>query len=224
MNSTSTEAHGSVEAQWLGRVPFAEALELQLAAREAVIGGGPQTLLLVEHPPTFTIGRRGKREDILWSDEELARRGVEMLETPRGGEVTLHAPGQLVAYPILHIGRKIRAHLEHLGAATVATLQELGVEGAEFRMDNPGVWIAAKKIASIGVHISRGVSVQGLSLNLAVDPTLFEGLVSCGMRSVQMVSARDYGARPDPLEEVAGRWAVHFAGAAGLRLAWPAIL
>src|SRR5690606_1046200 len=115
---------------------------------------------------------------------------------PRGGEVTLHGPGQLVAYPVVAVGRRIRDHIIRLCDVAIALLAELGVDGCEFRMEHPGVWRGAEKLASIGIHVSRGVSVQGISINLDVDPTLFGALVSCGLRGVTVTSAVAVGGAP----------------------------
>ena len=145
----------SLRAVWLGRMGFEEALALQLAARERVVAGEPGVLFLVEHPPVLTLGRRGKMEDILWSAEERAAAGVTVSEAPRGGEVTLHGPGQLVAYPVVMVGRRIREHIVRLGEVAIELLRELGVDGCEFRMEHPGVWRGSEKLASIGIHVSR---------------------------------------------------------------------
>lgn len=207
---------------WLGRRPFAPVLAQQLEARDALVEGrGPASILMVEHPPVLTLGRRGERHDVLWAPEQLAARGVEVCETPRGGQVTLHAPGQLVAYPILRIGWRVREHIVRLGRVATAWLTELGVEGAEFRLEHPGVWVGAHKIASIGVHVSRGVTVQGIAMNLDVDPALFGSLVSCGLSGPPVVrNARDFGARPVALPQAARRWAALFAEDLGVPLRW----
>lgn len=212
--------------QWLGRQPFAECLAQQLAAREAVLAGtGPETLFMVEHPPTVTLGRRGRREDVLWTDEQLAAAQVEVCETPRGGEATLHAPGQLVAYPVVNVGKRIRELIARMGEVTVAMFEQLGIDGVEFRMDHPGVWRGESKLASVGLHISRGVTVQGMSINLDVSPALFGALVSCGLPDVQMtsVAAVRGGASAVPLPpmpQLARRWAEDFAVRSGYRLDW----
>jgi lipoyl(octanoyl) transferase len=217
--------------QWLGRQPFAECLAQQLAAREAVLDGtGPETLFMVEHPPTVTLGRRGRREDVLWTDEQLAAAQVDVCETPRGGEATLHAPGQLVAYPVVNVGKKIRELIARMAEVTIAMFEQLGVDGVEFRMDHPGVWRGESKLASVGLHISRGVTVQGMSINLDVAPSLFGALVSCGLPDVQMTSVAAVrsasGASPmplppiPPLAELARRWAEDFAARSGYRLSW----
>ncbi len=208
-------------ARWCGRQAFAACLEAQLAAREALVTGeGPPTLLLVEHPPTLTLGRRGRREDVLWPDKLLAERELVVVDSPRGGEVTLHAPGQLVAYPVVVVGRKIRAHMERMAHVTVGLFEALGVFGTAFRRDRPGVWLGPRKLASIGIHISRGVAVQGISVNLDVDPALFTALVSCGMGDTKMASVSNVGGRSVSVEGAARAWAVRFARAAGVALQW----
>jgi len=212
----------ALDTIWLGRMGFAAALELQLAAREEVIAGGPPRLLLVEHPPSLTLGRRGRRQDVLWTDEQLAAFGVEICETPRGGQTTLHAPGQLVAYPIVRIGVQVRAHVTDLGACARALLAELGVE-AEFRTDPLGVWVGPRKIASIGVHVSRGVTVQGIAVNLAVDRRLFAALVSCGMPGVEMTDAVAEGGRAIAIDDAARRFAAHWGARTGHALRWRAL-
>ena len=209
-------------AEWLGRRRFAEVLELQLAAREALATGeGPPRLFLVEHPPTLTLGRRASRSDVLWSDAELRAASMEVCETPRGGEVTLHAPGQLVAYPVVYIGRRIRSLIIDLAEAARELLAEYGVVGSEFRMAHPGLWLGETKLASLGLHVSRGISVQGIAINLEVDPALFQSLVSCGLPGIEVTSAARVGAgRVPPLPEAARRYADLFAARRGVGLRW----
>ncbi|MEX1365519.1 MAG: lipoyl(octanoyl) transferase LipB [Nannocystaceae bacterium] len=210
-----------LEAIWLGRGRFEPVLERQLQTREALVAEtGPATVLLVEHPPTLTLGRRGERSDVLWPPALLQAHGVEVCESPRGGQVTLHAPGQLVAYPIVRIGWRVREHITRLGRVACRMFEELGVRGAEFRIEHPGVWVGTQKIASIGVHVSRGVTVQGIAMNLAVEPTLFGSLVSCGMQGPVMRNARDFGAREIELSDAARRWSELFAEDLGAPLQW----
>ena len=213
-----------LRARWLGTQEFGPCLEEQLRTREAILAGtGVETLFLVEHPPTLTLGRRGRREDVLWTDEELAAEQVAVCETPRGGEVTLHAPGQLVAYPVIHVGRRIRELIARMADVTMDLFEELGVEGTEYRPDHPGVWRGDTKMASIGLHISRGVSVQGISINLDVAPKLFGSLVSCGLPNIQMTSVSALRAEPLPaMVDLAQAWATNFASRAGYALDWEA--
>lgn len=220
----SADALPPLSGRWLGRQPFAECLELQLRTREAILDGtGAETLFMVEHPATLTLGRRGRREDVLWTDEQLAAERVAVCETPRGGEVTLHAPGQLVAYPVIRVGRKIRELIVRMADVTIELFAQLGVEDVEFRMDHPGVWRGDTKMASIGLHISRGVSVQGMSINVDVEPKLFGSLVSCGLPEVRMTSVAAVQPNPlPPMPELAHRWAQTFATSAGYALDWQA--
>jgi lipoate-protein ligase B len=205
---------------WLGRLDFEAALALQLAARERVQAGEPGVLLLVEHPPVLTLGRRGRMEDILWSAEQREAAGMTVVEAPRGGEVTLHGPGQLVAYPVVTVGRRIREHIVRLGEVAVALLSELGVEGCEFRMEHPGVWRGSEKLASIGIHVSRGVAVQGISINLDVERGLFGALVSCGLRGVSVTSAVAVGGRAIATDVAARRFAEVYSVQWGVPLVW----
>ena len=209
-----------LEARWCGRMSFAECLREQLETREAIVSGdAPATLLLVEHPPTLTLGRRADPSDVLWSREELAARGLEVCETPRGGEATLHAPGQLVCYPIVSVGRQIRAHIVRLAEVTMEVLSAHGVPQAEFRMSTPGVFTPRGKIASIGIHVSRGVTVQGISINVDVDETLFRSLISCGSPDMSLVSLRDFAPEDTfSLESLSHEWAERYAEAAGYDL------
>lgn len=209
-----------LHAVWLGRRDFASVLAQQISARDEVAAGGVPTLFLVEHPPVLTLGRRASAADILWTDEQLAAAGVTVAETPRGGQVTLHAPGQLVAYPVVHVGRKIREHIVRLGRVASALLSELGVSGQEFRMDHPGVWLGDRKLGSIGIHVSRGIAIQGISLNLDVDPGLFAALVSCGLHGVEVASATTVGGRKISVEDATRRFTELFAEDAGFQLRW----
>lgn len=198
----------------LGRVDYARAARLQLAVREALRrGDGPERLLLLEHPPVYTMGRNASAEDLLWTDLERKRQGIEVHATDRGGQVTYHGPGQLVGYPIvdLHPDRRdIRRYVRDLQESLVRTLAELGLEAQGGAGDQIGVWVEGRKIASIGVHLSRWLTTHGFALNL--DPTLahFAGIVPCGLQDVSMTSvARELGGAP-PLEEVALRYVRHF--------------
>ena len=221
MSGAAAEQTAEIRVEDRGRERFGPCLERQLEVRRAVIEGThPGALILVEHPPVLTLGRRGRREHVLWPDEVLARFGVEVCDVPRGGEVTLHAPGQLVAYPVVRVGRRIRGHIEDLGVVAAALLAEYGVPGPEFRMEHPGVWVGERKIASIGIHVSHGVTVQGIAINLHVDPRLFGALVPCGTPGLAMASAVDFGAPKVPVAQAGRRFAELWAERTGVRLRW----
>lgn len=188
------------QAAWLGRVPYQQAWQLQDRLAQAVAAGQqPPTLLLLEHPHTFTFGRSGEADNLLWSEAELEAKGVELHWVDRGGDVTYHGPGQLVGYPILPLG-EVDAHghlpgpdyvgyLRRLEKTLIRTLAAYGVSGSQ--LDGlTGVWVEqddamlgrASKIAAIGVKVdARGVSRHGFALNVAPDMSYWQGIVPCGI-------------------------------------------
>jgi len=203
---------------FLGRVPYGEALELQVAAREAVKRGeGEERLILLEHPHVYTLGRNATRADVLASPEWLAAHGVEVAFCDRGGQVTYHGPGQLVGYPVVSLSpdrRDIRRYVRDLQEVLVRTLADYGVaaEPGEGQA-NIGVWTAGPepaKIASLGVHLSRWVTTHGFALNVTTDLALFAGIIPCGLSAVRMTSIAERTGRTPALAEVAARAAVHF--------------
>jgi lipoyl(octanoyl) transferase len=177
----------------LGTVPYREGLAVQadLQARrqaEAI----PDTLLLWEHPPVYTRGRRAGEDELSLGVDFYRSRGIEIVPTDRGGRVTYHGPGQLVGYPIMRV-HDIGAHLRTMEAAIVAALGEYGIE-ARSRcaegIDYTGVWVQERKIASIGVHVSRGVSTHGFAVNVVNDLEPFSWIVACGLPGVEMTSVQ----------------------------------
>ena len=193
---------------FLGRVPYAPAVALQERLRQGVrFGRGPEHLLLVEHPPVFTLGRNADAAGLLASAAWLAERGVEVHHASRGGQVTFHGPGQLVGYPIVNLDpdrRDVRRFVGDLQEALVRTLAELGVaarRGAD--STRVGVWVGERKIASIGVHLARWISIHGFALNVATDLGFFRGIVACGLPDVAMTSIAELLGGAPPLAEVA---------------------
>lgn len=182
----------------LGRVDYREAAALQEALRARVQAGElPDLLLLLEHPPVYTLGRRSEPGDLPLSEAVLAERGIDVVRTPRGGRLTYHGPGQVVGYPIMRVG-DVPAFVGAMEAAIVAALGEAGVAattrpGREYT----GVWAGERKIASIGIHLSRGVSSHGFAVNVDNDLAPFEWAVACGLPGVRMTSAREQGATED---------------------------
>lgn len=206
------------EVAWgfIGEVPFSEAVVLQEEIRDLLRAGRtPEHLLLLEHPPVYTLGRSARRSDIVATDAWLLERGIEVAECDRGGQVTYHGPGQLVAYPVIDLNpdrRDLRRYVRDLEETLVRTLAEYGIE-AEPRHAQAeiGVWVGEAKIASIGVHISRWITTHGFALNVTTDLKDFGGIVPCGLKGVQMTSiAKEIGAGPK-IEEVAEVCAGHFA-------------
>jgi len=200
---------------FLGRVPYAEAVELQHAAREAVKRGEGDQLLLLEHPHVYTLGRNAEVADVLAAPEWLSARGVEVVESDRGGQVTYHGPGQLVGYPIVNLSpdrRDVRRYVRDLQEVLVRTLAEYRVRG-EPREGQAfiGVWVGEEKIASIGVHLSRWVTTHGFALNVATDLSYFSGIIPCGLNEVRMTSIERLTGAVPSLPEIAAVTARHFA-------------
>ena len=202
----------------LRRLDYADALTMQLRLRDDCIAcdGARNYLMLVEHPPVITVGRAGERADVLASADRLGRLGVQVAETNRGGEVTYHGPGQLVAYPIISLrqrGRDLHRYLRDLEAWLIALCGSYGVP-ARVNPPNTGVWVQERKIVSIGIAVRRWVAYHGAALNVATDLSHFELIVPCGLRGVRMTSLeRELGAAPllaDAAERAATLFAEHF--------------
>jgi len=171
----------------LGRVPYAEATALQerLRARRQA-GDLPDLLLLLEHPPVLTKGRRTEPSDLPMGESWYELQGIEVAEADRGGRVTYHCPGQLVGYPIVGVA-DVPAYVDTLESAMIEALAAEGVAG-EAPADLTGVWANGAKIGSIGVHVSRGVTTHGFALNVDCDLQPFEYIVPCGIANVRMTS------------------------------------
>ncbi|MCK4283181.1 MAG: lipoyl(octanoyl) transferase LipB [Candidatus Brocadiae bacterium] len=206
----------------LRRLDFHEAFRLQERLRDACIAsqGRPNYLLLVEHPPTVTVGRKGSRADVLVSDEKLSELGVCLIETNRGGEVTYHGPGQLVVYPIVNLAQRgcdLHRYLRDLERWLVGLCRSYNV-AAHAGPPHTGVWVGERKIASIGIAVRRWVSYHGVAFNVATDLSQFDLIVPCGLPGMTVTSlARELGTAPD-LEEVAERAAGLFAEEFAMRL------
>lgn len=202
--------------EWLGRRAYGEVLEMQRAvAAERIAGERPDTLLLVEHDPVVTLGRSTKRENLLLSEKALAARGVELFDIERGGDVTFHGPGQLVGYPIFDLQQHrqdLHWYLRQLEQVLIDTLATYDVKGG--RVDKyTGVWVADRKIASIGVHARSWVTWHGFALNVSTDLSYFDLMVPCGISGVTMTSLVNEARRPISLEAVSRQVIAAFAGA-----------
>ena len=205
------------EFAWLGRIDYGEAWDLQRAlARQRAADEIPDTLLLLEHPPVFTTGRRGPGANLRLPAEML---GAPLVEADRGGDITFHGPGQLVAYPIVDLraaGLSVVAYVRRLEEVIIRTLAAYGVTG-QTECGLTGVWVGGDKIAAIGVRVSRPlgpaggwVTSHGLALNVDVDLGWFERIVPCGIRDRGVTSlARVAGGAPG-VESVAREMAVRF--------------
>jgi lipoate-protein ligase B len=204
---------------WLGLRPYQEAWDLQARlASEIASGRRLPTLLLLEHPHTFTFGRSGQAKNLIWDETELARRGVSIHWVDRGGDVTYHGPGQLVGYPLLPIGAPIRpgvgslrlpqadyvAYLRRLEEVLIRALAQFQVPA--FRIpDLTGVWVSqpAAKIAAIGVKVdARGITRHGFALNVNPDMQYWDGIIGCGLVGYPVTSLANLLPSPPSMENV----------------------
>ena len=195
----------------LGTVEYREAVAIQERLRERVTAGElPDLLLLLEHPPVYTLGRRSEPGELPVGGE------IDVVETERGGKLTYHGPGQLVGYPIMHVPN-VREFVATMERALIDALRDAGVEahtreGTGFT----GVWVEDRKIASIGIHVSRRVSMHGFAVNVGNDLTPFSAVVACGLPGVRMTSLREEGI-PEGVDCFRKRAAYAFARAFGHR-------
>jgi lipoyl(octanoyl) transferase len=188
----------------LGVTPYLEALELQRALAQAVLAGSiPDTVVMLEHPPVVTLGRRAEEGELHLPDDAE----VELVETDRGGKSTYHAPGQLVCYPILDLtrhGQDVKRYCRDLEAALVSTLAPFGLEAHTIE-GLTGLWLTPppRKIASIGIHIHKWVTTHGYALNVDLDPAPFtEWITACGLEGAAFTTMARELERPLTLEEV----------------------
>ncbi len=185
----------------LGVVEYREALALQERVRAArQVEAIPDTLLLLEHPPVYTRGRRSLAGELPLGEDFYRARGIDIVDVDRGGKLTYHGPGQLVGYPIMRIADVI-AYLRTMERALIAALATAGIQSRARPDDGPdytGVWTQERKIASIGVHVARGVTTHGFALNIENDLQPFGWVVACGLDGVSMTSVREEVARLSP--------------------------
>jgi lipoyl(octanoyl) transferase len=209
-------------AAWFGRVAYETAWSWQrrlFRARQGVTGR--DCLMLLEHPPTYTLGRRGVEDDIRYGPRELVARGIATFRVDRGGRATYHGPGQLVGYPIVRLGERydVLAYLRALETTLIGVAARYGVE-AERDRAHTGVWVGDRKLAAIGVKITRGITMHGFALNVTTDLGMFDGIVPCGIPDRGVTSLRaERGASPS-VRAVAAVAAHHLARALGRSLVW----
>jgi lipoate-protein ligase B len=204
----------------LGTVEYREAAALQERLRERVIEGElPDLLLLLEHPPVYTLGRRSEPGDLPGGADFWRAQGIDVVETARGGKLTYHGPGQLVGYPIMRAD-DIPAFIAAMEGALVDALAQEGISSRGRDRDGAaytGVWVEDRKIASIGVHVSRGVSSHGFALNVDNDVEPFHQVTACGLPGVRMTSVALETGRARTLPCMRKRVAYAYAQAHGMR-------
>jgi lipoate-protein ligase B len=221
-----------LDTRWLGRIDYRTAWQLQHDLVEArAAGAAPDTLLLLEHDAVLTLGRHADPANVLASGEELEARGIETIRVERGGEVTYHGPGQLVAYPIVQLaesGLLLRPFVHALEAAMVDTATSFGVP-AERRDGYPGCWVdpqgaagPPRKLGALGLRVEHGVTYHGIALNITTRLADFELIDPCGLTGITVTSiARESGwsgVAAEPSTSSVASAAERFAAALALRL------
>lgn len=193
-----------MEAYFLGRADYEPTWQLQERLRLRVLAGGPEVVLLVEHPPVLTLGRSALPTDITAAAATLGDSGIAVVRTSRGGKVTYHGPGQLVLYPIVRLRHGVVRHVEALAAAAVAVAAQLGVD-ATFERERVGVFVGARKLAAIGVHVKRRVAIHGMAVNVTAEAcaAFRRGwFLPCGELGGQVTCLAEEIGRPVQLAEV----------------------
>jgi len=214
----------SVRASWLGRTPYREAWDLQAELVTALRDGhAPDTLLLLEHPHVFTMGKAALPDHLLWDESEQARRDVDVIWSDRGGEATYHGPGQLVGYPILdlgHFGLSIPQYLEKLEQSLVDYLHDLGVDSEPGAPGLTGVWSGGEKVAAIGIKLNRSIVSHGFAVNLTTDLGYFDGIVPCGHADLRPTSVEAITGAKIETSQAARAYAEHFSRVFDVALEW----
>lgn len=191
----------------LGRMGYRPAWDRQLEVSEQVASGGPDTLLLVEHNPVFTLGAAFQPENLLHSVSEIESRGFEVVRTDRGGDVTYHGPGQLTIYPIFDVsrhGRDLHRWMRDLEETQLLVLAEFGLKGRRFA-PHTGAWVNDEKVAAIGVKIRRWISLHGIAINADLDLAPFRLIVPCGIRDHGVTSVSRLVGSPVTVDDMKPR-------------------
>ncbi len=205
----------------LGRIDYSKALRLQrefVAERKA--GTIPDTLLLLEHPHVYTLGRNAKRANLLVSPERLAEIGAELCETDRGGDITYHGPGQLVGYPIFDLTghrRDIAWFMRSLEEVFIRVAKDYDIKATRLK-EAPGVWVGSEKLVALGVHISRWVTSHGFAFNVSPDLRYFDHIVPCGLKDKGVTSLERLLGHKVVMDEVVQRTVAAFAAVFGLQI------
>ena len=209
------------QAARMGTVGYQQAWDLQLRLAEEIREGRqPNTLLLLEHPPVYTKGRLSEAGHLLLSPEDLRGKGIDVLETDRGGQVTFHGPGQLIGYPVVNLkdwGGPLK-YVRTLEQVIIASLNDFQIE-AEVIEGITGVWVGDAKIGAIGVKISRGVAYHGFSLNVNTDLSYYDYIIPCGIEDKSVTSMAKILGSPVDMEEVRYSVVYHFGRCMGFKMA-----
>jgi lipoate-protein ligase B len=204
-----------LEIEWMGRLDYQNGWDLQnsLVSEREKNSNLNDRLLLLEHPPTYTLGRHGHMENLLLDQDTLDKGGFSVYRVNRGGDITYHGPGQLVGYPILNLERlygagigRIRQYVNHLESVLIQVLRSFSIESQRFQ-GHRGVWVSTnngmRKVAAIGIHVTgRGISSHGFALNVDPDLSHFDGIIPCGIKEFGVTSMSQILGTRISLEEV----------------------
>lgn len=213
-STTVTQPSTSIEVLDWGRTGYEDAMQRQLQLVEDRRANRiVDQLVLTEHSPVYTIGlRQGAERHLVWQAEQLEKAGIQVVRTNRGGDITYHGPGQLVAYPIisLHDRRDLHRYLRDLEEVVIRTLAHWGLNTGR-REDKTGIWLQDRKICAIGVAVKSWVTYHGLALNVSPDLQHFNGIIPCGITDGRVTALREELAPLPPMNEIKSRLAVEFA-------------
>ena len=221
--STKEQLSLTCQVSWLGQVDYQAALNLQKQTWQNILDDeSSDRLLLLEHSPTLTIGKSGKLENLLVTKEELERRGVSLFFTDRGGDITYHGPGQLVAYPVFNLaihGKDIHRYIYNLQEVVIRTLADFSIKA---RRDSSyiGVWVGEEKIAAIGVAIHKWITTHGFALNVNTDMDYFKLINPCGIRDKGVTSLNQLLHREIPILRIAELVGKHFGDVFDTQIEW----
>jgi lipoyl(octanoyl) transferase len=214
--------NGVVTASWFGRIDYSDAWSLQRGLFFTRLDGDcGDVVMLLEHPPTYTLGRRALEQDLVYDEGQRRAKGISLYNVDRGGRATYHGPGQLVGYPIMAIGERydVISYLRRLEDVLIATAADLEVE-AHRDDHHTGVWVGANKIGAIGVKVTRGITMHGFAFNVSPDLSMFEGIVPCGIKNRWVTSVEALTGKRKAIKEVANIAADHLARVFDRGLAW----
>jgi len=218
--STYSSSKKVCVADYLGVIPYERSLKLQQRLMQARAESSiPDVLLLLQHSPVFTIGRFKGGEDIIVPAEILIQEGIAVFHTNRGGGITYHGPGQLVGYPIINLkeaGLGVREYIWKLEEVIIRLLSALGIQGNRV-INYPGAWVDKKKICSIGIHVSHGITMHGFALNINNDLRYFEYIRPCGLGSDVMTSLAKLLGRSIEVETIIGDLIYSFSEVFGFK-------
>lgn len=216
-----------IQIRPLGRMPFMEAWHQQREIFDLVRQDKiPGTILTVEHPHTYTLGKTAHSDHLLWHPSEVLKKGIEVYEIDRGGDITYHGPGQFVAYPILnmsHFYHDVHRYLRDLEEVVIRLLGDYGIAATRKQHPDPrknytGVWVGEQKLCAIGVRFSHWTTMHGLALNVNTDLSYYDGIVPCGIRDKKVTSIKNLLKRAYSLKDIEAKFIEHFESVFGVKI------